>query len=100
DLIPAAKEANRILSIGHQRHYSMLYAHATEVLNAGTLGDIKHIRALWHRNFSWPRVEGIKTLYDANTGEPRFEGGKQVIDEVTGLPLLCDVRSLAVPKSD
>jgi predicted dehydrogenase len=32
----------------------MLYAHATEVVNAGVLGDIKHIRALWHRNFSWP----------------------------------------------
>ena len=53
-MIKAAKENNRILSIGHQRHYSMLYAHATEMIQAGLLGDIKHIRALWHRNFSWP----------------------------------------------
>lgn len=52
-MIEAAKKNNRILSIGHQRHYSMLYAHATEVLNSGVLGDIKHIRALWHRNFTW-----------------------------------------------
>ena len=53
-MIKAAKENNVILSIGHQRHYSMLYAHALEVVNAGVIGDIKHIRALWHRNNSWP----------------------------------------------
>lgn len=54
EMIRVAKETNRILSIGHQRHYSMLYAHAQEVIKSGALGDIKHIRALWHRNFSWP----------------------------------------------
>jgi predicted dehydrogenase len=99
-MIQAAKEANRILSIGHQRHYSMLYAHAVEVLNAGTLGDIKHIRALWHRNFSWPRIDGIKTLYDVNTGEARTEGGKQAIDEVTGQLLLRDGWTPPIPKED
>ena len=53
EMIKVAKETNRILSIGHQRHYSMLYAHATELIHAGLLGDINHIRALWHRNFTW-----------------------------------------------
>ena len=53
-MIRTAKECGSILSVGHQRHYSMLYAHATEVVNAGVLGDIRYIRALWHRNFSWP----------------------------------------------
>ncbi len=53
-MIQVAKETGSLLSIGHQRHYSMLYAHAQEVLKADVLGDIKHIRALWHRNFSWP----------------------------------------------
>ncbi|HZT79815.1 MAG TPA: Gfo/Idh/MocA family oxidoreductase, partial [Gemmataceae bacterium] len=53
-MIQVARETNRILSIGHQRHYSMLYAHAVEVMNSGVLGDVKHIRALWHRNNSWP----------------------------------------------
>jgi predicted dehydrogenase len=52
-MIRTAKECNSLLSVGHQRHYSMLYAHATEVVNAGVLGDIKHIRASWHRNFTW-----------------------------------------------
>ena len=54
EMIEVAKETGSILSIGHQRHYSMLYAHAVEVINAGVLGDVKHIRALWHRNFTWP----------------------------------------------
>jgi predicted dehydrogenase len=39
----------------------MLYAHASEVIAAGVLGDIKHIRALWHRNFSWPFKHDPKT---------------------------------------
>ncbi len=54
EMIAAAKKNNVILSVGHQRHYSMLYAHALEVVNSGVLGDVKHIRALWHRNNSWP----------------------------------------------
>ncbi len=53
-MIEVAKKTNRILSIGHQRHYSMLYAHASEVIKSGILGDIKYIRALWHRNNTWP----------------------------------------------
>jgi predicted dehydrogenase len=68
-MIQAAANADRILSIGHQRHYSMLYAHAVEVLNTGVLGDIKHIRALWHRNFSWPRLD---------------DKGQQQIDPIVG----------------
>ncbi|QDU20947.1 Gfo/Idh/MocA family protein [Urbifossiella limnaea] len=53
-MIKAAKDNGRVLSIGHQRHYSTLYAQALEVLNSDVLGDIKFIRALWHRNNSWP----------------------------------------------
>jgi predicted dehydrogenase len=50
DMIAKADQQRKLLAIGHQRHYSMLYAHANEVVNSGVLGDIKHIRALWHRN--------------------------------------------------
>lgn len=52
-MIKAAKENNRILSIGHQRHYSVLYAESLALIQSGILGDIKHIRAQWHRNFTW-----------------------------------------------
>lgn len=64
-MIKVAKDKKLILSIGHQRHYSLLYAHALEMIQAGMLGDIKHIRALWHRNFSWDwKDDGKKRLVD------------------------------------
>src|SRR5260370_1105739 len=55
-MIEAAEKNDRILSIGHQRHYSMLYAHALEVIQSGVLGDVRHIRALWHRNNGIPKL--------------------------------------------
>jgi predicted dehydrogenase len=75
DMIKVAEQTGRVLSIGHQRHYSLLYAHAVEVLNSGDLGSIKHIRALWHRNNGRPRL-------DAN--------GNPEIDATTGQPILRD----------
>jgi predicted dehydrogenase len=57
EMIKVADETDRILCIGHQRHYSLLYAHAVEVMHAGILGDVKHIRALWHRNNSLPQLD-------------------------------------------
>lgn len=66
-MIDTAKKTGSILSIGHQRHYSLLYAHATEIINAGLLGDIRHIRALWHRNNAWPYAPDPK-------GKPEVAG--------------------------
>jgi predicted dehydrogenase len=59
-MIEVAKQTGSILSIGHQRHYSLLYAHAKEIIDAGVLGEIRHIRALWHRNNTWPFVADPK----------------------------------------
>jgi len=59
-MIDVAKETGSILSIGHQRHYSLLYAHAVELIQTGVLGDIRHIRALWHRNNTWPYQDNPK----------------------------------------
>ena len=76
-MIQAAEKYDRILAIGHQRHYSMLYAHALEVVKSGDLGDIKHIRALWHRNNAWPLLdEKGNPKLDAQ-GRPRFRDGWQ-----------------------
>jgi predicted dehydrogenase len=80
DMIKVAKETGKILSIGHQRHYSLLYAHATEMIQAGVLGDIKHIRALWHRNFSWPwrddgKKEIVRDVKDVRQPAPMFRDG-------------------------
>ncbi len=38
------------LSIGHQRHYNILYDNAVNMIDWGLLGEIHHIRAQWHRN--------------------------------------------------
>lgn len=56
-MIRVADQTQRLLAIGHQRHYSLLYAHAVEVLNSGVLGEIRHIRALWHRNNARPKLD-------------------------------------------
>ena len=34
-MIHTAKDTGSILSIGHQRHYSMLYAHASDIIRSG-----------------------------------------------------------------
>ncbi len=44
-----ARETNRYLAVGHQRHYSILYDNAIHLLKQGLLGEIHHIRAQWHR---------------------------------------------------
>ena len=58
DMIRVAKETNKLLAVGHQRHYSALYDNANYLVQSGMLGDIKFIRACWHRNNSWPFVDG------------------------------------------
>ena len=53
-MIKAAKDTGKLLAVGHQRHYSVLYDNAYSIIKMGLLGDIKHIRAQWHRNNSFP----------------------------------------------
>lgn len=42
-------EKRRYLATGHQRHYSILYDNAVNLIRWGILGEIHHIRAQWHR---------------------------------------------------
>ncbi|GMU22994.1 MAG: hypothetical protein AMXMBFR13_30780 [Phycisphaerae bacterium] len=50
-MIRAADKAKLLLAIGHQRHYSYLYANCRAIIEQGAaLGDVRHIRAYWHRN--------------------------------------------------
>jgi predicted dehydrogenase len=57
EMIREAKKANRLLAVGHQRHYSVLYDQANDLVRQGLLGDIKFIRASWHRNNSFPNSD-------------------------------------------
>ncbi len=54
EMIRTSRQNNVLLSVGHQRHYSVLYKNAADLVHAGALGDIKYIRAQWHRNNSFP----------------------------------------------
>ncbi len=85
-MIQYAKDKGLLLSIGHQRHYSSLYAQALEVVNADVLGDVKHIRALWHRNNSWP-------YYPSEADKAKFA-------LEFGLPELVDSWFKPIPKED
>ena len=44
-----AKEQGLYLATGHQRHYSVLYDNAVNLIKWGVLGELHHIRAQWHR---------------------------------------------------
>jgi predicted dehydrogenase len=69
-----AHTENRLLAIGHQRHYSALYDNANYLVQNGLLGEIRHIRALWHRNNACPMIAKDKDgnlQYDSK-GEPIY----------------------------
>ena len=74
-MIQTAEETGSILSIGHQRHYSMLYAHATEIMKNDLLGDVHHIRALWHRNNSWPWTADPGEKLATGVEQPTYKDG-------------------------
>ena len=68
-----AHEEKKVLSIGHQRHYSILYDNAVNLIKWGLLGEIHSIRAQWHRNnapgrdsWSLPIPGGEKTIAGKN----------------------------------
>lgn len=106
EMIRVAEETERVLSIGHQRHYSMLYAHAVEVLNTGEIGDIRHIRAFWHRNNTMPRLDKdgkqiMEELVDYRTGKktgkmlPAYrDGWKPEVPPDDRLELEANIRKL------
>lgn len=54
EIIQLAKQKSLLLAVGHQRHYSVLYDNANALVKTGLLGELKYIRAQWHRNNSFP----------------------------------------------
>ena len=49
EMARASQTYKKHLAIGHQRHYNILYDHATELIRDHVLGDLHYIRAQWHR---------------------------------------------------
>ncbi len=78
EMVKVAHEKNRLLAIGHQRHYSALYDNANYLVQEGHLGEIRAIRALWHRNNACPQIEKTsegKLAYD-DKGVPVYKKDK------------------------
>ena len=54
--VPGRPRHQSPVTIGHRRHYSAYYDNANFLVKNGVLGEIRHIRALWHRNNATPMV--------------------------------------------
>ncbi len=72
-----AAETNKLLVTGHQRHYSVLYDNAVNLIRWGVLGQLHYIQAQWHRgnlpgSDSWtqPLPGGEKELGDGSLFDP------------------------------
>jgi predicted dehydrogenase len=95
DMVRAAHEANRLLAIGHQRHYSVLYDNANYLVQNGHLGEIRHIRALWHRNNAQP------TIAKNSDGSLKYEQGKPVyVRDEEGNIVYFDSWKPGIPEED
>lgn len=72
----AAERHGRVLEIGYQRRYNGVYLAAHEgIVSKGLLGDVHHVRMVWHRNGNWRRGGGPPVArYDPSPwGYPTWE---------------------------
>jgi predicted dehydrogenase len=53
NMIDTANRSGLILGVGHQRNANPLYVNAKKWIEDGLVGDVYHIRSLWHRNTNW-----------------------------------------------
>ncbi len=73
-MIEASLAARRNLQIGHQRVANPLYHEAYSLVKNGVIGDVYHVRSLWHRNTDWRRSVPEKLEMDpAAHGYPTLE---------------------------
>ncbi|HRX78047.1 MAG TPA: Gfo/Idh/MocA family oxidoreductase, partial [Pirellulaceae bacterium] len=64
-----SEEQGLYLTTGHQRHYSVLYDNAVNLIQWGVLGQVHHIRAQWHRG----------NLPGRDSWQPPLPGGEEVV---------------------
>ena len=90
DMIQVARANNRLLAVGHQRHYSTTYDNANHLIRQGYLGEIRHIRALWHRNNGQPIYarQGATLEYN-DYGHARWSNPDAPLEyDATGNPVI------------
>ncbi|MEX0820362.1 MAG: Gfo/Idh/MocA family oxidoreductase [Pirellulaceae bacterium] len=64
-----SEEQGLYLTTGHQRHYSVLYDNAVNLIQWGVLGQVHHIRAQWHRG----------NLPGRDSWQPPLPGGEEIV---------------------
>jgi predicted dehydrogenase len=73
----------KLLAVGHQRHYSILYDNACDMIQRGLIGDIHYIRAQWHRD-NLPGTDSWQPpLPDDKMGQ-ELAALKEELDKATG----------------
>ena len=78
-------ETGKLLAVGHQRHYNVLYDNAVETIKKGLLGDLHYIRAQWHRGNmpgtdSWAQPLPPGTRADEKKGATLLDKLKKLKD--------------------
>ncbi len=76
-----SKKTGLLLATGHQRHYSVLYDNAVELIRWGLLGQIHHIRAQWHRG-NLPGSDSWKQPLPGGEEFVNAKGEKGVYDKI------------------
>ncbi len=87
-----ARQQDLHLATGHQRHYSVLYDNAVNLIQWGLLGELHHIRAQWHRgnlpgHDSWQQpLPGGEIPVGGSEADKIDEIAKQIKDWESALP--------------
>lgn len=76
EMLQLAQKNNLVLQVGHQRFYNPVYHQIYRMILEDTIGDIYHVRCLWHRNNDWRRVPKPEDVQAVRSGEldPRQYG--------------------------
>lgn len=84
DMIKTSQENNVNLQVGHMRFYNPLYWDAFRMVKDGLLGNVYHIRAMWHRNTDWNYWAHIdkKSYYDMLQDKAKFDPKKYGYDDL------------------
>lgn len=78
EMIRVARQEKRLLAVGHQRHYNVLYENANDLIKKGLFGEIKFIRAQWHRNNSFPGRDSWRKRVDGEDARGINELAKEL----------------------
>ncbi len=73
-------QTGRILAVGHQRHYNVLYANAADSIQRGLLGELHYVRAQWHRG-NMPGKDSWQQPMPASV-KPHDKQAKKLVEEL------------------